>query len=134
MMKPQSLDEALAGKRPANLDTDTLEQIRASGARLGSFDEGDITIGRWSGQSPWERHAEGDELFLVLEGEVEVTLLDDSNSTRVAVPKGSIFVIPRDTWHRIVAHGITTLFTPRACDHGPVSFADDPRLDETSSS
>lgn len=127
MAKPQSIEEALAGKRPANLDTDTLEQIRSSGARLGSFDDGDIRLSRWSGRSPWERHVDGDELFYILEGEVEMTLLGESDSTVVTVPEGSVFVIPRATWHRLLAPRVVTVLTIRACEHGPVSFAEDPR-------
>ena len=131
MNAPQSLEGALAGKQPANLDTDTLEQIRASGANLGSFDGGDITLSRWSGTSPWERHVDGDELFYVLDGEVEFTLLTgESASEKVAVAKGSVFVIPRATWHRAFAGKATTLLSVRATDHGPVSFAEDPRLEE----
>ncbi len=130
MTKPQNLAEALAGKPPANLDTDTLEQIRAAGARLGSFDQGDITVNRFSGRSPWERHVDGDELFHVLDGEVEVTLLGKDDSTRVTLPERSIFVIPRGTWHRADARRVVTLLTLRGSDHGPVSFAEDPRVEE----
>ena len=73
-------------------------------------------MGHFAGTSPWERHVEGDELFYVCEGEVEVTLLheDDEGRDEVVVPTGSIFVIPRNRWHRSTARG-------------PVSFEDDPR-------
>lgn len=127
MVKAHSVEEALAGKRPANLDTDTIEQIRGSGAQLGAFDQGDIRVSRWSGQSPWERHVDGDEFFYVLDGEVEFTLLTDDESVQVNVPRGSIFVVPRGRWHRSFARNAVTLITVRGCDHGPVSFAEDPR-------
>jgi mannose-6-phosphate isomerase-like protein (cupin superfamily) len=127
-VQPTDIQRVLAGRSELDLDANpSLEDIRAAFPKLASFDAGDITIGRWSGQSPWERHVEGDELFLVLDGEIEFTLLSDHDSTKVRVPKGSIFVIPRAAWHRAVARHATTL-TVRACDHGPVSFAEDPRV------
>lgn len=129
MTNPIDLAEVLAGKSAADLDTDSLERIRAAGARLGSFDAGDITIGHFTGTSPWERHMEGDELFYVLEGQVEVTLLHDGDEGRdeTVVPTGAVFVIPRARWHRSVARDPVKILTVRATDHGPVSFQDDPR-------
>ncbi len=83
-------------------------------------------MNRFPGRSPWERHVDGDELFHVLDGEVEVTLLGEDDSTWVTLPEGSIFVIPSGTWHRADARSVVTLLTLRATDHGPVSFAEDP--------
>ena len=129
MRGPVDLTEALAGKSAADLATDPLEKIRAAGAHLGSFDAGDISMGHFTGTSPWERHMEGDELFYVLEGEVAVTLLHDGDDGRdeVVIPTGSIFVIPRGRWHRSLARRPVKILTLRATDHGPVSFEDDPR-------
>ena len=124
MTDPINVDAALAGKSAANLDADSLEKIRAAGAALGSFDAGNITLGYFAGTSPWERHSEGDELLLVLDGEVAVTLLhdDDEGQDEVVIPNGSIFVIPRGRWHRTAARLPVKIFTLRATDHGPVSF------------
>ena len=129
MRDPIDLGDALAGKSAADLDADSLEKIRAAGADLGTFDAGDITLGYFTGTSPWERHVEGDELFYVFEGEVGVTLLHERDEGRdeAVVPTGSIFVIPRGRWHRLVARRPVKLLTLRATDHGPVSFEDDPR-------
>jgi mannose-6-phosphate isomerase-like protein (cupin superfamily) len=65
-----------------------------------SFNGGSTWVGRFSGQSPWERHPEGEELLHVLEGEVEVTILSKNGATRRRVAAGSIFVVPRGHWHR----------------------------------
>lgn len=54
-----------------------------------------------------------------------------SDSTKVTVPKGSILVIPRATWHRAVVQRVVTLLSVRASNYGPVSFAEDPLLEET---
>ena len=106
-----------------------MAHTRAAAQDLGSFDAGDITLGHFTGTSPWERHVDGDELFYVFEGEVEVTLFhgEDDGRDQVIVPTGSIFVLPRGRWHRSVARNPVKLLTLRATDHGPVSFEDDPR-------
>jgi mannose-6-phosphate isomerase-like protein (cupin superfamily) len=49
----------------------------------------------------WEMHPKGDELLHVLEGEVEVELLQRSGRRRrTTVRAGSFFVVPRGLWHR----------------------------------
>ena len=49
----------------------------------------------------WEMHPTGDELLHVLEGEVEVELLQKSGRRRrTTVRAGSFFVVPRGLWHR----------------------------------
>ena len=129
MREPVHLAEALAGKPAADLDNDPLEKIRAAGADLGSFDAGNITIGHFGGTSPWERHVDGDELFYVVEGEIGFTLLHehDEGQDEAVVSVGSIFVIPRGQWHCSTAREPVKVLTLRATDHGPVSFAEDPR-------
>ena len=47
------------------------------------------------GQSPWERHARGDELFYVIAGSIRFRLLAKSGERRVAVPEGGVFIVPR---------------------------------------
>jgi len=72
----------------------TTEDGTASFWRLASFNEGMVWVGRYSGESPWERHPERP---------VETT-----------VRAGSIFVVPRARWHRQIARagvmqlGLTT--------------------------
>jgi len=75
----------------------------------------------------WERHPDGDELLHILDGEVEVTLLTDNGSVHVTVGAGSIFVVPRGVWHRQTPQPVATVLAALPTDHGPVSFADDPR-------
>ncbi len=120
---------ALAGKPAADLDNDPLEKIRSAGADLGAFDAGTITIGHFGGTSPWERHVDGDELFYIIEGEIQFTLLHERDEGRdeIVAPAGSIFVIPQGQWHRTSAREPVKVLTVRATDHGPVSFAEDPR-------
>ena len=71
---------------------------------LGSFDDANIGIGRYiPGASPWERHNNGDELLLILDGSVRIEVLDGDSSARTTLPEGALFVVPRGRWHQLVA-------------------------------
>ncbi len=71
---------------------------------LGSFDNSNIGIGRYvAGASPWERHNNGDELLLVLDGMVNIEVLGDDSSFRTTLSEGSLFTVPRGRWHQLVA-------------------------------
>lgn len=95
--------------------------------RLVAFNEGAVYVGRFSGESPWERHPDADELLHVLDGEVEVTLLSGSQPLLTMVRTGSVLVVPRGVWHRQLAPCSVTLLTitPNKSD---ISFEADPRL------
>ena len=80
-----------------------------------------------TGVSPvWEMHPDTDEFFYVIEGEFEVTLLEESGESRHVAAAGSTLVIPRGLWHRPAApNGVKLLyFTPGETLH---SEAEDPR-------
>lgn len=87
-----------------------------------SFNQGMFWVGRFSGQSPWERHPDGDELLHVLEGEVEVTVWTDDGLVHTTVPAGSVFVVPRGLWHRQIAWEAVTQVgaTPGTTEHSTV--------------
>jgi mannose-6-phosphate isomerase-like protein (cupin superfamily) len=105
----------------------TFGDVRAATKQLGGFDKGAVTLTRMRGQSPWERHMKGDELFYVISGEVQFRLLTKSEEREVAVPKGGVFIVPRGAWHRSRSKRGTTVLVVRGSEHGPVTFADDPR-------
>jgi len=50
-----------------------------------------------------ERHADGDELLLVISGEC-VAVLDttEGGTAQIPIRAGDAFVIPRNAWHRLV--------------------------------
>lgn len=96
-----------------------LELIEFNGNKLGACD---IT-----GTSPvWEMHPDTDELFYIVDGVFEITLLEDNGPTHHVVPAGSIFVVPQGIWHKPAApHGAKFIFhTPGTSLH---SDAEDPR-------
>ena len=90
------------------------------------FNQGFLWVGRFSGQSPWERHPDSDELLHLVEGETDLTLLTDGGPVTVTLRPGSIFIVPRGHWHRHLARGVVTEYgvTPGRTEH---STADDPR-------
>jgi uncharacterized cupin superfamily protein len=129
-MTSNDIQAALASAPEINLDAHpTPDQLRAAFPRLASFDKGEITVGRFSGRSPWERHVDSDEFLHVLDGEVEITLLTGDDSIHVTISAGSIFVIPRGLWHRQVPRPVATVLSLIPTDHGSVSFAEDPRVE-----
>lgn len=95
---------------------------------LAPFNEGRVGC-YWtdSGTSPWERHPDTDELLLVLEGSVRITVLPPAGGREsVEVRTGHLVVVPRGHWHRHEASGrYRELYvTPGASQ---TSFDDDPR-------
>ena len=129
-MIPHDIREALNSALEIDLEADpTLDQIREAFPQLASFDKGGVTVGRFSGRTPWERHVDSDESLRVLDGEVEITLLTKADSVHVTVSAGSIFVVPRGLWHRQVPRPVATVLSLIPTEHGPVSFADDPRIE-----
>lgn len=91
---------------------------------------GDLQLGvvRFSGQTPWERHPDGDELLHVIDGAVDVTVLTDDGAVEVPLETGGIFVCPRGLWHRQRARPAVTLLFGTAVRTTEISFADDPRF------
>jgi quercetin dioxygenase-like cupin family protein len=108
----------------------TVEEDAAAFPRLESFNDGAIYVGRFSGQTPWERHPDADELLYVIEGEVEITLLTPEASAQARVAAGSVFVVPRGLWHRQLASPGVTLLAA-VPDNSEISEADDPRTRRT---
>jgi quercetin dioxygenase-like cupin family protein len=127
-MEPREIESVLRTAPEIDLDAEpTVDQIGAAFPVLAPFDKGAVTVGRFSGTTPWERHLESDEFLHVLDGKVEITVLGDTTSKSVVVASGSIFVVPRGSWHRQVARPDVTILSLIPTDHGPVSFAEDPR-------
>lgn len=83
-----------------------------------------------TGTSPvWEMHPDTDELFYIIEGSFEATLLTGEEPKHVVVPAGSMFVVPRGIWHKPAApNGAKFIYlTPGQTLH---SDAADPRLEQ----
>lgn len=85
-----------------------------------------------TGVSPgWEMHPDTDEFFYVIDGTVEITLLQSTGPEHHVAPAGSSFVVPRGIWHKPGApEGAKFIyFTP---GQSLYSESEDPRLDDDS--
>jgi mannose-6-phosphate isomerase-like protein (cupin superfamily) len=96
---------------------------------LGSLDRATIGVFRFSGSGPWERHPDGDELIVVLEGGGEITVLGEGEPVRAELRPGRLFVCPRGLWHRPVATPSMTALYVTPLTGSEHSWADDPRID-----
>lgn len=75
-----------------------------------------VKLARLEGDKvPWHTHDNEDELFLVLDGEMEVWSRDGA----VTLQAGELTVVPRGVEHRVVPHGHVKLllFEPDGIAH-----------------
>lgn len=106
-------------------DTPLEEEDKAFGI-LGSCDGGEIYVGSFSGESPWERHPGGDELVHVLSGWATLTLVTDDGPVEHELVTGTLFVVPKGRWHRFhVEQSVTVMtVTPPPTEHNTSKNAD----------
>ncbi len=71
-----------------------------------------VKVAHLDGGFVWHSHAGEDELFLVLEGRLDIELRDQT----IELAPGDLFVVPRGVEHRPVTHGPVQvlLFEPKA--------------------
>ena len=91
---------------------------------------GNLTLGvmSYTGQTPWERHPDGDELLLALDGELDITTLTDDGPVTRKLRAGEAFVCPQGLWHRQFAEKSVSMLYGTPVDASENSVADDPRV------
>ncbi|RST04846.1 cupin domain-containing protein [Streptomyces sp. WAC07149] len=60
----------------------------------------DVRIAKVEGEHLWHAHDHTDEFFLVLEGELRISLREPGGERTVVLPCGSVFTVPRGTEHK----------------------------------
>lgn len=60
----------------------------------------DVRVAKVEGEHIWHVHDDTDEFFLVLDGELRISLREADGERTVRLPKGSVFTVPRGTEHR----------------------------------
>jgi len=60
----------------------------------------DVRVAKVEGEHVWHVHDHTDEFFLVLEGELHISLREPAGDRTVVLPRGSVFTVPRGTEHR----------------------------------
>ncbi|MFD9866471.1 cupin domain-containing protein [Streptomyces niveus] len=60
----------------------------------------DVRVAKVEGEHVWHVHENTDEFFLVLEGELHISLREPAGERVVVLPQGAVFTVPRGTEHR----------------------------------
>ncbi|MFI9170689.1 cupin domain-containing protein [Streptomyces lincolnensis] len=60
----------------------------------------DVRVTHVEGEHLWHVHDGTDEFFLVLEGELRISLREPAGERTVTLPKGSVFTVPRGVEHK----------------------------------
>ncbi len=134
-LKEHDLRAALRSVPHLNITADTTgEDADAAVRSIAKI--GNLTLGvmSYTGLTPWERHPDGDELLLVLDGELAVTALTDDGPVKRKLRAGEAFVCPQGLWHRQFAEKSVSMLYGTPIEHGAVSFADDPRVEKKEAS
>jgi mannose-6-phosphate isomerase-like protein (cupin superfamily) len=81
--------------------------------------DGAIYLGHYSGSSEWERHQNGDEVVLAIEGKTTVVLLVAGEQERIHLSTGELVVVPKGVWHRFEGSSSLKVMsvTPTPTDH-----------------
>ena len=118
---PVSIVEAVGELAFLALRTPTTTAEEAAGAfrNLGRYRDGAIFVGHWAGTSEWERHAVGDEIVMVLDGETTIFVTGADGETPHALTAGDLVVVPCGAWHRFETPvGVKVLtVTPQPTEH-----------------
>ncbi|MEU9124770.1 cupin domain-containing protein [Streptomyces sp. NPDC048506] len=60
----------------------------------------DVRIANVRGEHIWHAHDDTDEFFLVLDGELHISLREPEGERTVVLPQGTVFTVPRGTEHK----------------------------------
>lgn len=78
---------------------ETFDQAYAP-RQVGTYNDNKLLLGKARGPFAWHKHADSDDLFVVLAGELRIQLRDRED---VVLGPGELYVIPRGVEHRPVA-------------------------------
>ncbi|MEU1087639.1 cupin domain-containing protein [Streptomyces sp. NPDC005576] len=87
--EPLALDKALAS-------FDALWSPRIV-TRVNDYD---VRVAKVEGEHVWHAHDDTDEFFLVLDGELRISLREPAGERTVVLARGAVFTVPRGTEHR----------------------------------
>ena len=130
-LQEHDLRAALREAAHLNITADTTgEEADAAVRNVAKI--GNLTLGvmSYTGLTPWERHPDGDELLLVLDGELEVTVLTDDGPVTRKLRAGEAFVCPQGLWHRQLAEKSVSMLYGTPIETLENSMADDPRVEQ----
>ncbi len=105
----------MKGRTPTSTSADKDKSF----CRLSDYRDGGIFLAYYSGNSDWERHSNGDEIVMVIEGVTTLFLLEGSVEMPNQLGAGELIVVPVNTWHRFESpDGVKVMtVTPQPTDH-----------------
>jgi mannose-6-phosphate isomerase-like protein (cupin superfamily) len=97
-------------------------------ARLAPYRDSAIGVAKFSGEGPWERHVNGDEIVQVVDGAATLHIMFDDGPQSFVLKAGMVVIVPQGNWHRFEAPDGVSLMatTPQPTQHLTVAV-DDPR-------
>jgi mannose-6-phosphate isomerase-like protein (cupin superfamily) len=78
---------------------------RWSARILTQVNDWDVRLAKVEGAFVWHSHPDTDELFVVLDGRLDIHLREPGAETVVHLERHDVFVVPRGTEHRPVSPG-----------------------------
>ncbi|WP_420034474.1 cupin domain-containing protein [Streptomyces sp. cg28] len=114
-------------------------------AALGTFDalwsprivttvnDYDVRLAKAEGEHVWHVHEDTDEFFLVVEGELTIALRESTGEREVRLPRGTVFTVPRGTWHKPHAAPGTAILVLEPTGTSSTGDAHDPVPDHVDS-
>jgi mannose-6-phosphate isomerase-like protein (cupin superfamily) len=114
----------LRGRTP-----ETPEADRAGAfARLAPYRDSAINAAKFSGEGPWERHPNGDELVQVVDGSTILHIMTEDGPQSYTLGAGMLVIVPQGAWHRFHSpEGVSLVTaTPKPTEHLTVDV-EDPR-------
>jgi mannose-6-phosphate isomerase-like protein (cupin superfamily) len=128
MTQAFSLDGTYIHLRP---DESALAMEGGAKFWAGIADRRDLDHGRLMGSTGqtadwdhWERHPAGEEILVLLSGELELVLDTDQGEQRASLKSGQTFIVPKGVWHRGIVKrpGQLMFITPGVgTEHRPVA-------------
>lgn len=88
-------------------------------SQLAAYRDGGIFVVHYAGDGEWERHPQGDEIVMLVDGETTLVLLRDGREERHPMQSGQLFVVPENVWHRFESPTAVKVLTvtPQPTDH-----------------
>ncbi len=119
--------KTLRGRTP-----ETPEAERAGAfARLAPYRDSAINVAKFSGEGPWERHINGDEIVQVVDGATTFHIMFEDGPQSYTLTAGMVVVVPQGKWHRFEAPDGVSLMTttPQPTEHLTFAIEDPQTLD-----
>lgn len=82
---------------------------------IGELNDQQVKIAKVKGEFVWHDHANEDELFMIIKGQLKIVL----EKKEVTLDKGEIFIVPRGVQHKPIAEEECwiLLFEPKQIRH-----------------